>query len=71
MDLSLLIKAHSGIAIVTLVIYIIRGVMMLANSSKTNSGGLLSVASLFTFCFLVWVFIWVLCKSCHLPMALC
>ena len=48
MDLLLLIKAHSGIAIVTLVIYIIRGVMMLANSSKTNSRGLLAVASLFT-----------------------
>ena len=48
MDLSLLIKAHSGIAIVTLLIYIIRGVMMLANSSKTNSRGLLAVASLFT-----------------------
>ena len=48
MDLSLLIKAHSGIAIVTLLIYIIRGVMMLSNSSKTNSRGLLAVASLFT-----------------------
>ena len=48
MDISLLIKAHSGIAIVTLLIYIIRGVMMLANSSKTNSRGLLAVASLFT-----------------------
>ena len=48
MDLSLIIKAHSGIAIVTLLIYIIRGVMMLANSSKTNSRGLLAVASLFT-----------------------
>ena len=48
MDLSLLIKAHSGIAIVTLLIYIIRGLMMLSNSSKTNSRGLLAVASLFT-----------------------
>ena len=48
MDLSLLIKAHSGIAIAVLIIYIIRGAMMLANSPKTNSAAVLSIASIFT-----------------------
>ena len=48
MDLPLLIKVHSGIAIVALLIYIIRGVMMLANSSKTNSRSVLAIASVFT-----------------------
>ncbi len=48
MDLPLLIKAHSGIAIAALVIYIVRGVMMLANSTKTNSAVVLSIASIFT-----------------------
>ena len=48
MDLSLLIKAHSGIAIAVLIIYIVRGVMMLANSTKTNSAVVLSIASIFT-----------------------
>jgi len=48
MDLPLLIKAHSGIAIAALIIYIVRGVMMLANSTKTNSAVVLSIASIFT-----------------------
>ncbi|WP_299871055.1 SirB2 family protein [uncultured Cocleimonas sp.] len=48
MDLTLLIKAHSGIAIVVLIIYIVRGVMMLASSTKTNSAIVLSIASIFT-----------------------
>jgi len=48
MDLSLFIKAHSGIAIAVLIIYIVRGVMMLANSTKTNSAVVLSIASVFT-----------------------
>jgi uncharacterized membrane protein SirB2 len=48
MDLSLLVKAHSGVAGVTLLIYIIRGMMMLANSSKTNARGILAIASIFT-----------------------
>ena len=48
MDLSLFIKAHSGIAIAVLIIYIVRGVMMLANSTKTNSAAVLSIASIFT-----------------------
>ena len=48
MDLSLLIKAHSGIAIAALIIYIVRGVMMLANSTKTNSALVLSITSVFT-----------------------
>ena len=48
MDLSLIIKLHSGIAIITLLIYIIRGLMMLASSSKTNSGSVLAITSVFT-----------------------
>ncbi|GAA0420942.1 hypothetical protein GCM10009133_31720 [Cocleimonas flava] len=48
MDLSLLIKAHSGIAIAVLIIYIVRGALMLANSPKTNSATVLSIASIFT-----------------------
>lgn len=48
MDLSLLIKAHSGLAMTVLIVYIMRGVMMLANSTKTNSTLVLSIASIFT-----------------------
>ncbi len=48
MDSSLFVKAHSGIAIVVLIIYIVRGVMMLANSTKTNSPIVLLIASIFT-----------------------
>ena len=48
MDLSLLIKAHSGIAIAALIIYIVRGVMMLSGSTKTNSAVVLTISSIFT-----------------------
>jgi len=48
MDLTILAKAHSGIAILALLIYVIRGAMMLADSPKTNSRGILSVASIVT-----------------------
>ncbi len=48
MDLTLLIKAHASIAIAALIIFIIRGVMMLANSTKTNSRGVLAIASAVT-----------------------
>ena len=48
MDISVLIKAHSGIAMLVLLIYVVRGVMMLASSTKTNSRGVLGIASLVT-----------------------
>ena len=48
MDIVALTKAHSGIAYLALLIYVVRGVMMLANSSKTNSRGILAVASVIT-----------------------
>lgn len=48
MDITVLAKAHSGMAILVLIIYVIRGVMMLANSSKTNSRGILGVTSIIT-----------------------
>ena len=48
MDISLLVKAHSGIAIATLLVYIVRGGMMLANSPQTNSRGILALASILT-----------------------
>jgi uncharacterized membrane protein SirB2 len=48
MDLNILIKAHSGIAYLVLLIYIVRGIMMLAGSTLTNSRGILAVASITT-----------------------
>ncbi len=45
MDIVVLTKAHSGIAYLVLLIYVVRGVMMLANSTKTNSRGVLAIAS--------------------------
>lgn len=48
MDIAVLTKAHSGIAYLALLIYVVRGVMMLANSTKTNSKGILAVASVVT-----------------------
>lgn len=48
MDISVLAKAHSGIAYLALLIFIVRGVMMLANSKKTNSRGMLSIATVVT-----------------------
>lgn len=52
MDSSLLAKAHSGIAILVFVIYIIRGVLMLTNSTRNNSILVLSTASVFTILFI-------------------
>jgi len=48
MDIMILTKAHSGIAGLALLIYVVRGVMMLASSSKTNSRGILGIASIIT-----------------------
>lgn len=48
MDITILTKAHSGIAGLALIIYVVRGVMMLASSSKTNSRGILGIASIIT-----------------------
>lgn len=48
MDITVLTKAHSGIAMLVLLIYVVRGVMMLASSPKTNSRGVLGIASLVT-----------------------
>lgn len=48
MDIAVLAKAHSGIALLALLIFVIRGIMMLANSSKTNSRWILGVASMVT-----------------------
>ncbi len=48
MDLNILVKAHSGIAYLVLLIYVVRGIMMLASSSLTNSRSVLGFASLVT-----------------------
>jgi len=48
MDINIILKAHSGMAMLVLLIYIIRGIMMLANSRLTNSRLLLSVAAITT-----------------------
>ena len=48
MDMSVVVKAHSGIALLTLIIFIVRGVMMLAGSSKVNSRLILGIASITT-----------------------
>ena len=48
MDINVLIKAHSGIAYLALLIYVVRGIMMLASSSLTNSRGVLGFASVIT-----------------------
>lgn len=48
MDMNLLIKAHSGFAYLTLLIYIIRGVMMLFSSPLTNARSVLGAASIAT-----------------------
>jgi len=48
LDIDLLTKAHSGIAYLVLLIYIIRGIMMLAGSALTSSRTALGVASLIT-----------------------
>ena len=48
MDLNVIIKAHSGIAYLALLIYVVRGIMMLAGSSLTNSRGILGFSSIIT-----------------------
>ncbi len=48
MDLNILVKAHSGIAYLVLLTYVVRGIMMLASSSLTNSRSVLGFASLVT-----------------------
>lgn len=45
MDTNLILTAHSVLAIVALVIYVIRGGMMVANSKSTNSRSMLTAAS--------------------------
>ena len=48
MDYSLVLNVHAGLAIAALLIYVIRGIMMLASSTKTNSRGILSITSAIT-----------------------
>ena len=48
MDINIILKAHSGMAMLVLLIYIVRGIMMLANSRLTNSRIVLSAAALST-----------------------
>lgn len=48
MDMSVVVKAHSGIALLALIIFVIRGVMMLAGSSIVNSRLVLGIASITT-----------------------
>lgn len=42
------LKLHLIVAAISVLIYVIRGVMMLANASAVNSRGLLSIVSVFT-----------------------
>ncbi|MCK5664192.1 MAG: SirB2 family protein [Thiotrichaceae bacterium] len=48
MDIYALTKAHSGMAYLVLLIYVIRGVMMLADSTLKNSRAVLTIASVTT-----------------------
>ena len=48
MDINLFIKAHSGFAYLTLLIYFVRGVMMLFSSPLTNARSVLVAASFAT-----------------------
>lgn len=48
MDINLFIKAHAGFAYLTLLIYVIRGVMMLFSSPLTNARSVLLTASFAT-----------------------
>lgn len=48
MDLNVLVKAHSGIAYLALLIYVVRGIMMLAGSTLTNARWMLGIASIIT-----------------------
>lgn len=48
MELAVLLNIHTSLAGLVLLIYIVRGGMMLANSNKTNSRSILSITSIFT-----------------------
>jgi len=48
MDLAFLLNTHTSLAGLVLLIYIVRAIMMLANSGKTNSRYILSIASFAT-----------------------
>ena len=48
MDINVLTKAHSGMAYLVLLIYVVRGIMMLAGSALKNSRAVLAVASITT-----------------------
>jgi len=48
MDINVLTKAHSGMAYLVLLIYVVRGIMMLAGSTLKNSRGVLAIASITT-----------------------
>jgi len=48
MDLNVLVKAHSGIAYLALLIYVVRGIMMLAGSTLTNARWMLGITSVIT-----------------------
>jgi len=48
MDINLLTKIHFGIAALTLLLFIIRGVMMVANSPKTHSVMICSINVIIT-----------------------
>ena len=48
MDIYALTKAHSGMAYLVLLIYVIRGVMMLADSTLKNSRAVLTITSVTT-----------------------
>ncbi len=48
MDIYALTKAHSGIAYLVLLIYVVRGIMMLAGSTLKNSRVVLAIASITT-----------------------
>ncbi len=48
MDINVLTKAHSGMAYLVLLVYVVRGIMMLAGSTLKNSRGVLAIASITT-----------------------
>jgi len=48
MDIYALTKAHSGMAYLVLLIYVVRGIMMLADSPLKNSRAVLAIASITT-----------------------
>ena len=48
MDINVLVKAHSGIAYLALLIYVVRGIMMLAGSAMTSARWMLGISSIIT-----------------------